>query len=99
VGPSDFQPFGPYTNFMLFARTDYKCLVVQRLESCYLFSEMLSAETCNVPLFVTGKEYCNVKVCVTSLIYGVSGEQSGTELGKQRIQRGERKSIIDEDNE
>jgi len=43
-----------------------------------------------------------MEVCggnVTSLVYGVSGEQGGTELVKQRIERGERKSIINEDNE
>jgi len=63
---------------------------------------MLGAETCSVPRFATGKEYCNMEVCggnVTSLVYGVSGEQGGTELVKQRIERGERKSIINEDNE
>ena len=94
--------FGPYANFIIFAGADYKCLVVERLESCYLFSEMLNPETCSVPLFVTGKEYCNMEFSggnATSLVYGVSGEQGGTELVKQRIQRGERKSIINEDNE
>lgn len=94
MGPRDFQPFGPYTNFVIFPLTDYKCLVVEGLESYYLFSEILSAETCSVHLYVTGKEFCCTKVCdgnVTSLVCGVGGEQTGTELAKRGIQRSERK--------
>jgi hypothetical protein len=101
VGPSDFQPFGPYTNIIIFPGTDYKCLVFERLESYYLFREILSAETCSVQLYVIGQEYCSTKFCdgnVTSLVYGISGEQTGTELAEQRIQRGERKMRIKEEN-
>lgn len=100
--PRDFQPFGPYTNFIIFPGTDYKCIVVERLGSYYLFREILNAETCSVHLFVTGREYCSAKVCdenVTSLVYGVSGEQTGTALAERGIQRGERKSRINEEKE
>jgi hypothetical protein len=86
VGPSDFRSFGPYTNFVISPVTGYKCLVVERSGSYYLFREIRSAETCSVQLYVTGKEYCNTKVCdgnVTSLVYGVSGEQIGTAMAKR----------------
>jgi hypothetical protein len=102
VGPSDFQPFGPHKNFIIFPGADYKCLVVERLESYYLFREILSAETCSVRLYSTGKEYCNREVCngnVTSLVDEVRGEQTGMELAKRRIKGDERKTRIDEENE
>jgi len=55
-----------------------------------------------VRLYSTGKEYCNTKVCdgnVTSLVDEVRGEQTGMELVKRLVQRGERKTRIDGENE